>query len=80
MTSPRIAFIGAGNMAEQLGLAPLWADRRTAHCHEQAAALAVTMDIARQQFLAGAGFAVDQQRRIERGHAQGTGLERTDGV
>ena len=64
------AFEGAGAVAEQLGLGHGLRQAGAVECHERRLpARAGQVTGARQQFLAGAGFTLDQQRRIQRRHA-----------
>ena len=64
------ALEGAGAVAEQLGLGHGFRQSRTIQRHEwRLPARAGQVAGARQQFLAGAGLALDQQRRIQRRHA-----------
>ena len=65
------AGIGRGDVTEQLGLTPARADRGAADGDEQAAALALAVDMPGQQLLAGAGLADDQHRQVGAGQRVG---------
>lgn len=85
LQQPRLAAAlgageGAGGVAEQLALGQvLWQGGAVKRQERRGATHTDGVAGACHQLLAGAGFTVDQQRRIERRHPQGAGLERTDG-
>ncbi|MNN18536.1 hypothetical protein D3C81_1317480 [compost metagenome] len=80
LAAPLRAGEGAGGVAEQFALGQALGQRGAVQGQEwRRMAAADGVAGAGYQLFAGAGFAMHQQRCIERRHAQGAGLEGADG-